>query len=234
MESLEAYVERYGLAELLSADLLRALSLVATEPGGLILRAGEAADRLLFFVEGRAKVYSLLENGKSLLASFYEPFEVLGDAELFAYDRWTLNVEAITATACLSLPAEATRKAADRNGRLFAFLCGRLGRKLATFNVQSAINLRYPVENRLASYLLAVLELEGRGGAAGPGGAESGAAEYGTDDLSELADSLGTSYRQLSRVVRRFREEGILEDRRGRIRVLSRERLEPLAREIYL
>ncbi|MBL8967532.1 MAG: winged helix-turn-helix domain-containing protein, partial [Spirochaetaceae bacterium] len=72
----------------------------------------------------------------------------------------------------------------------------------------------------------------GRGG--GGGGGEPGTSEYGTDDLGELADSLGTSYRQLARVVRRFRDEGILEDRRGRIRVLSRERLEPLAREIYL
>jgi len=229
MESLEAYVARFGLAELLSAELAGELRLVTNEPRELILRAGDPADRLLFFVAGKAKVYSLLENGKSLLASFFEPFEVIGDAELFAYERWTLNVEAMTATACLALPAESVRKAADRNGRLFAFLCARLGRKLATFNVQSAINLRYPVENRLASYLLAVTGMEGQGGAGEPG-----ASDYGTDDLGELADSLGTSYRQLARVVRRFRDEGILEDRRGRIRVLSRERLEPLARDIYL
>ena len=111
-------------------------------------------------------------------------------------------------------------------------LCGRLGRKLEDFNASAAINLRYPVENRLASYLLAVT-----GGAVSSpqgGGASRSGQCLVTDDLGELADILGTSYRQLSRVLRRFREEGIIGGGRGGIRVLDRGRLEPLARDLYL
>jgi hypothetical protein len=53
----------------------------------------------------------------------------------------------------------------------------------------------------------------------------------GTDNRGELADFIGASCIQLSRVVRRFRAQGILDRTRGRVRVLSKARLGPLARD---
>jgi CRP/FNR family transcriptional regulator, putaive post-exponential-phase nitrogen-starvation regulator len=219
MESVESYVRRYDLDSLLSADLVEALRPRTFGPGELIARAGDPSTSLLFLVEGRAKAYSRLENGMSVLASFFRPFDVLGEVELFGAERYTLSVEAIEASACLALPTALVKKAALRNGRFLAYLCGRLGSKLADRIVAESINLRYPVENRLASFLLASMDDEGR--------------VLGTDDLGELADFIGASYRQLARVVRRFRAEGIMESTRGRIRVLDARRLEPLARDLY-
>jgi CRP-like cAMP-binding protein len=183
----------------------------------------------LFFVEGRAKVYSKMENGTTLLLRFYRPFDILGDVELFAYDSYIFDVVAITETACLGVPVALIRKLADRNTALLMKICARLGSKMADFNVSAAINLRYPVENRLASYLLATTEAE-----TGRSAAPTAKTARSTDDLGELADILGASYRQLARVVGRFRDEGILEKRRGRIAVADRAKLEPLARDCYL
>lgn len=220
---IASYVGRYGLDALLSPELVSALRLRRYARGEFLMRSGEPVEGLFFFVEGQAKVYHQMENGSSLLVRFYRPFEILGDVELFSYDRYILNVEALGESACLNLPREAIMANVDGNGRLLANLCGRIGRKLGSYNVSSAINLRYPVENRLASYLLAVR----------PGrGAE--ACEYRTTKLGELADLLGSSYRQLSRVLRRFREEGILDESRGEIVVRDEARLEELARDIYL
>ena len=184
-----------------------------------IIRAGDLTREIFFLVEGRTKVYSTLDNGQSVLASFYEPFDVLGEVELFAFKYYTLSVEAITGAVCLSLDTTAIRKAADHNSRLFMYLCGRLGAKLADRVVAESINLRYPVENRLASYLMAATDEDGW--------------VLGTDNLGELADFVGASYRQLARVVRRFRTLGILDSTRGRIRVRERGKLEPLARDRY-
>jgi CRP-like cAMP-binding protein len=100
------------------------------------------------------------------------------------------------------------------------YLCGRLGAKLSDRIIAESINLRYPVENRLAGYLL--------------GSTDGGGRIPGTDDLGELADFLGSSYRQLARVVRRFRTMGILDRTRGRIRVLDTAKLRPLARDLYV
>jgi CRP-like cAMP-binding protein len=219
MEGLDTYVRRYGLDCLLSPGLAASLGLRRYAKDEHIIVSGQKVEGLLFFVEGRAKVYSQMENGSSLLVRFYFPFDILGDVELFSFESFILNVVALEETACIFLPAAEIRRHAADNTALLMELCRRLGRKLADFNASAAVNLRYPVENRLASYLLAV--------------SDSGGQCLVTDDLGELADILGTSYRQLARVVRRFREEGILESRRGAIRVASREKLMPLARDLY-
>ena len=220
METVGNYVRRYSLGSLLSADLIAALQPLRREPGELILRAGDPVRDLLFFVEGRIKIYSVLENGQSILAAIYTPFDVLGEVELFASRRYTLSVEALTETICLRLPVAVIKKSAESNYRLFMYLCGRLGAKLRDRIIAESINLRYPVENRLASYLTG--STDGQGWV------------LGTDDLGELADFLGSSYRQLARVVRRFRTMGILDTTRGRIRVLDRAKLRPLARDLYV
>ncbi len=218
MDPIASYVERFALDKILSEDLLDSLCALRYAPGEHIFRKAEPLRRLLFFVEGRAKVYNQMENGSSLLVRFYSPFDILGDVELFAFDHYLLDVVAMAETVCLGLDAKTVKQAVDRNSRLLAYLCGRLGVKLAGFNSLTAVNLRYPVENRLASYLLTVANEDG--------------AALDTENLGELADILGTSYRQLSRVVRRFRNDGMLETGRGRIRILSRDKLAPLARDL--
>jgi CRP/FNR family putative post-exponential-phase nitrogen-starvation transcriptional regulator len=220
VESVESYARRYSLNSLLSADLVKMLRPLQREPGQLVIGAGDPVRDLLFFVKGRIKIYSTMENGQRLLAAVYRPFDVLGEVELFTSERYALSVEALTETVCLSLPVTAIKKNADRNVRLFMYLCARLGAKLKDRIIAESINLRYPVENRLASYLMASTDGEGW--------------ILGTEDLGELADYLGASYRQLGRVVRRFRDAGILDRTRGRIRVVNRPRLKPLAGDLYI
>ncbi len=220
MVPLAQYIQRFKLDGLLSTDLVGALRLVCKQPGELIIRSGDPVTDIIFFVEGRAKAYSVMDNGQSVLASFYTPLDVFGEAELFSSRRYALSVEAISGSACLLLPVDATLKAAPRNYRLFMYLCGRLGSKLTDRFAAESINLRYPVESRLASFLLASTDDEGT--------------LPGTDNLGELADFLGASYRQLARVVRHFRAEGILDSSRGVVRVIDRSKLVPLAGDSYL
>jgi len=220
METIESYVRRYDLGRILSPVLVRALELRRYEKGERLISSGDAVDSLYFIVEGRAKVYSQMENGSRLLVRFYSPFDILGDVELFSFERFILNVEALEEVVCLRLDARTIKRGAADNCALLQELCGRLGRKLAEFNASAAINLRYPVANRLASYLLAVeCEKECR--------------SLGTDDLGELADLLGASYRQLSRVLRDFKNDGILEEMRGALRIRDKPKLEALARDLY-
>ncbi|MNC61017.1 DNA-binding transcriptional activator YeiL [compost metagenome] len=88
-----------------------------------------------------------------------------------------------------------------------------------TLGQTTALNLLYPLENRFASYLLSLF-------------ADSGGQrveEIRTSTLAELADMLGTSYRHLNRIVRRFVEEGIVERKKGSLSVLDRDKLVQLA-----
>lgn len=216
VNEIDVYADRFGLRSLLSRGLYRELELERHARGSPVIRSGDEADRLLFFVEGRAKTFRVLENGNVLVVRFSEPFDVIGEAELFSQGGYVLDIEAVYDCVFLSLRSALVRAQVDDNARLLAELCARLGRKLTAFNVASAINLRYPVENRLAGYLAGL-----------------GDGERATLSLGELADALGTSYRQLSRVVGRFRDEGILERARGSLIVRDSERLRELTRDSY-
>ncbi len=219
MNDMDVYIKRFGLDKLLSPDLVAALQPMSRGPGELIMSAGDPVRDLLFLVEGRAKASLMMANGESILAAFFKPLEVFGEVELFAFEQYSLSVQALTETVCLGLSVERIKKAADRNCRLFMDLCGRLGRKLVNRVIAGSINLRYPVVNRLASYLLSATDRRGW--------------LLGTENLGELANFLGASYRQIARAVHRFRTEGILEETRGRIRVIDRSKLVPLAGDRY-
>lgn len=219
MNGVDSYIKRFELDKLLSPDLVTALSPMSRGPGELIISAGDPVRDLLFLVEGRAKASYMMANGESILAAFFKPLEVFGEVELFAFAHYTMSVYALTETVCLGLSVERIKKAADRNCRLFMDLCGRLGTKLVNRVVAGSINLRYPVVNRLASYLLSATDRRGW--------------LLGAESLGELANFLGASYRQVARAVRLFRDEGILDETRGRIRVVDRSKLAPLAGERY-
>lgn len=221
MESVDTYVRRHEMGEILPQALLEKLSPVAFAKGDTMIREGDPARHLWFFVEGKAKVVRTMENGSSLLIKFYVPFDILGDVELFSFDSYLFDVESMADTVCLRLAKKEIMASPGKNHRLFMYLCGRLGSKLAEFNANAAVNLRYPVENRLAGYLMAVTE---RGGSGGGDGSES---------LGEIAELLGTSYRQLGRVVRRFRDLGLVSESRGRIAVTNGKKLAELARDAY-
>ncbi len=85
-------------------------------------------------------------------------------------------------------------------------------------NLSMSINLNYPVDQRLASYIFRSCQ----------GQEHSFRANY-----THLAEYLGCSHRQLLRVLGRFRAEGLLEKGETGYRVLNMERLEKLAGDLY-
>ncbi len=56
-----------------------------------------------FLVKGKAKVYTTLSNGKSLLLCFYNDFKLLGDVEIINLENASSNVQVIEDTYCLAI-----------------------------------------------------------------------------------------------------------------------------------
>lgn len=217
MKNVEDYLQRHNLHHVLSEEIQKTIKIRHYDAGEHIIRSDEYLDTFYFFVEGKGKVYSLLENGKSLLVRFYKPLEVVGEVELFSDRPSVCNLQAISEVTCLEVPSEIMLKACRENVELMEYFCRSLSNKLQDFNISSAINLTYPVENRLASYLSAVAHVD----------------QLYTDNLSEIADLLGTSYRHLTRTIKDFSDQGIIRKNRKSIEVLDHEKLEELTREIY-
>ncbi len=220
------YLELHGFLDVLDTSLINQMKVFYFKPGELIIRSYEKPEYLHFYVKGKSKVYQLLENGKSLLCRFYNPPEIVGDVEIFSGKPNICNVQALTDVICIGIPIGIINKAAQSNNKLLVLMCRSLGEKLASFNMISAVNQNYPLVNRLASYLAAV--------------SESGnqydllIKELDTKNLTELADLLGSSYRHLIRTIKKFRDDGIIIKNKQEIKIIDKQRLNKLAKDIYI
>lgn len=226
LNEIQKYIQKFDLSTILDDTLIREIKLYRFEPGDYIVRAGEYPTHLYFYVLGKSKVFQLLDNGKSLLCRFYHPFEIVGDVEIFSNKPNVCNLQALTAVTCLGLPINKVKKAAESNPKLLKMLCCSLGEKLASFNMISAVNQNYSLENRLASYLSAVSE----------SGTDNEIVirEFHTNNLTELAELLGTSYRHLTRTIKKFKDERIITKQGAKIQVLDEHRLKAMAKDIYM
>lgn len=222
--NINYYVNRYSLRTFLPKQVIEQLKLFTYRAGDHIVHSDEYLDYMFFFVEGKGKVYSLQENGKSLLVGFYTPLDIIGDVELFSDRRSVCNLQAIEDSVCLAIEMKKMQETCRDNAPLLEYFCRSLSGKLQDFNINSAINLTYPLENRLAGYLMAISESNEQ---------TKQASRIYTENLTELADLLGTSYRHLTRTIKDFNEKGIIEKKKRHIKIVDWNKLKELAREIY-
>ncbi|KWX78640.1 Crp/Fnr family transcriptional regulator [Paenibacillus jilunlii] len=208
-----------GLMEIFSSGAISGMELRRYSDGEAICSVGDRLEHMFILVEGRLKIHTLLPNGKSLLVRFARPMSVIGDVELLRQYPVKNEVVSMGESLLLAAGRALVLREFEENTALLRFLVGELSHKMYTLGQTTALNLLYPLENRFASYLLSLF-------------ADSGGQrveEIRTSTLAELADMLGTSYRHLNRIVRRFVEEGIVERKKGSLSVLDRDKLVQLA-----
>ncbi|MGN7765027.1 Crp/Fnr family transcriptional regulator [Paenibacillus sp. 22594] len=218
-DQVSALAGQNGLKDIFSSGAISGMELRRYSDGEAICSVGDHLEHLYILVQGRLKIHTLLPNGKSLLVRFARPMSLIGDVELLR--QYPVKNEVVSVDESLLLVAgrELVLKEFEQNTALLRFLVGELSHKMYTLGQTTALNLLYPLENRFASYLLSLF-------------ADSGGQrveEIRTATLAETADLLGTSYRHLNRIVRRFVEEGIIERRKGSLSVLDQDKLALLA-----
>ncbi|CAH1190506.1 Regulatory protein YeiL [Paenibacillus auburnensis] len=219
-EVVHRLAEQNGLGEMFSSGVIAAMELRRYSDGEAVCSVGDRLESMFILVQGKLKIHTLLPNGKSMLVRFARPMSVIGDVELLRQYPVKNEVESVGDSLLLVAGRKMLLKELEENTVLLRFLMGELSHKMYTLGQTSALNLLYPVENRFASYLMSLFE-DNVGG--------QRVEEIRTSSLTETADLLGTSYRHLNRIVRRFIEEGIIERKRGRLSVLDKTRLAQLA-----
>lgn len=164
------------------------------ESGELLTREKEPLGRLDFVLSGRARVSTLASDGRALVLCYYVSQGLLGDVELMTGRPVAdATVAAVTAVETLSLPTERNAAALLESRRFLEFAARQLAFKLTRSSQGYAASALCSKEQRVCGYLLQ----NARGGVyAGP--------------LTEAAESLGISYRHLSRVVHRLAGQGVL------------------------
>jgi len=218
-ERKEKYIKKYDIEDILPENLVDKLRLEKYESGENILQAGQELEKFYFFVEGKLKVSSFQENGRSLLLSFHTKFDSIGEVELFKSERVVNPVDAITDSFLLTLPIDLLRDKAMNYPPFLRYVINTLSDKLNDLSCQSAFNLLYPLKNRLASFLWIHYT----------GGKEI----ILKDSFKEIAEYLGATYRHLHRALKELEDEGIIKRNRRIVKVLKIQKLKDLAGDIY-
>ncbi len=197
---LDRFLERAGLAEF-AADYPAVL--YRCPAGAFIARQGEALSRLYVFMEGRAKVVRLMENGRTLLHAFYHGVSLLGDLELCRGDLIArTSVEAVTGAWLIGFDLTGRREAMLNDARLLRLMSAELAAKLDQASESAAQNLLYPLADRLLQYMR-----EARSGG------------IFSESLTSTAELLGVSYRHLLRTLSALETDGRVERVRGGFRL---------------
>ncbi|WP_232726159.1 Crp/Fnr family transcriptional regulator [Bacillus sp. FJAT-42315] len=224
-EQLTAYLKAYQIESVFNERLLPHLSLYHFDKGEVICSQGDPSECLYVLVKGKVKIYTTSAEGKSLILSFKTPLEVIGDIEYIQGMDMINTVEAVSAVSMIGVHYHWLKKYGQEYTPLLQFLLDIITRKFYIKSNASNFNLMYPVEVRLASYLLSVSFDESDSQFKG---------QLSIDSLKDAANLIGTSYRHLNRVIQQFCHKGLIERSKEFILVKDREGLHALAsRNIY-
>jgi CRP-like cAMP-binding protein len=215
VEKIKSYLQTYKLEAIFPEEIMPYLSLYHFKAGELICSQGGPAEYLYVLVEGKLKIYTNSAEGKTLILSFKSPVEVIGDLEYVQEIDFINTVEAVSSVTMIGVHHRWLKKYASDHAPLLNFLLDIITRKFHLKSNSMSFNLMYPVEVRLASYLLSV----------------SLAEDGGKISIKDAANLIGTSYRHLNRVISGFCQAGLIERNKGFILVKNREGLRELAGE---
>ncbi len=220
---LRHFINAFQLDEKFEGDMTELMTVYSFEKGELVCNIDDHLEFFYFVVQGKLKIYTILENGKSVLVRFYSPPSVVGDLEMFKEYRVRCNVEAITKTLVIGIKMEDIRKYASNDHTFLKFVIENLSHKLYTLSNMTALNQSYPFINRFASYLITVACDDNN----------KLISEIKTSNMTELATFLGVSYRHLNRVIKGLCSRGLIKRTREGLIILDYEKLKEMSGGYY-
>ena len=208
-----------GLARYFTADLRGLFALYPFAKGAHICRKGALFDTFYYFVEGRAQVYTPLENGDLLLQGYYTRPRWIGDAEILLGDRFFASVQAAAPCLCLGAPRAEVLARTREDARFYRAIGQDLAQMVRRNGGNTAINMAYPLKTRVCAYL-------------GYEARQQHSLRVRVN-LSAATALLGASYRHLQRCLRELEEAGALRREGGQIALLDPRLFQPPAEGGY-
>ena len=209
------YIEQYPLSRYFSFDITPFIQVYEFEKGEFIFHEHSYPDYLYYMVEGKAKLYITHKNGKISLIDFLTSPTFMGEMELLNAERYSKGIQTVTKSICFALSIQEVKKKLLADPVFLKMLCLFLSQKAMIATAKYTQNQAYPLENRLASFILL-----------------SSDQQFYKEKHTEVCDYLGVSYRHLLFVLAQFSEAGYLsKENRGYV-LTNRSALETLAAEI--
>lgn len=206
---LQKYIETYHIDRFFPEKYFDFLLLTEYKRGEYICRQGYPLDSLYFFLEGKLKIVRALSNGKENVLDIREVSCILGEIEFMIDQPLVSSVIAMKKSLVIHFPVVNLREALMSDVHFLNNISYWLAKELYESDISRSVNVIYSVKEQLAMYILATQQ-NGRFSL----------------DLGPLADSFGTSYRHLLRVINQFIGDGVIEKGKNSYRILNPDTLE--------
>ena len=211
-EKLQACLHDLGLTSFFSTNIKPYLELHHFRKDEYIFTQFDKPNYVYFFVSGKAKVHQVNKNGSVTLIKFYIAGDLVGDLELLDITTTTTSLQVMEEVLCIGINTNKYKDLLLNDTLFLKAMATQLGKKLLEDTDNFSKNQTYPLENRLAAFIL-TSQVDG----------------YFNEKLTEAADYLGTSYRHLLRVLASLCSSGYLTKTSGGYQILDRIQLKELA-----
>ena len=190
--TVKNYLNTKGYRNYFSEEFDKDAFVIKTGPGEILIDQGDEAVNLYYLIDGKCRVKTVNQEGKSFILNTIVAPALVGEIELITEDV-SFSVETIDRCTLIALPLAICREKLLNDRRFLLRLCELLTEKEREHALKLVQYTYYPLENRLSAFILENA-LNGR--------------------LSlrktVIAESLGVSYRHLETVMKDFIEKGIL------------------------
>ncbi|WP_409304741.1 transcriptional regulator YeiL [Peribacillus sp. SCS-155] len=193
-EKKHRYLEKNSIAHLFSFPIEEFMEVHEYQPGEWIIQEGMRPDFLFYVIEGKAKIYVTHQNGKVSLINFINANDYIGEMELLNEVYYTKGIQTTTKTTCFALPFSRYRAQLLEDATFLRELTKFLSVKATKMAAKYSQSLAFPLENRLADFILQTADEE----------------VYREKHII-VCDYLGVSYRHLLHVLAQFCDKGYLQ-----------------------
>lgn len=212
-EKKRLFLEENAIAHLFSFSIEEYMEVREYKRDEWIIQEGMRPDFLFYMIEGKAKIYVTHQNGKVSLINFINAKEFIGEMELLNEIYYTKGIQATTKTICFALPFNRYREKLLEDTKFLRELTRFLSGKATTIAAKYSQSLAFPLENRLADFILQT--------------ADEGI--YKEKHVT-VCDYLGVSYRHLLHVLTQFCEKNYLQKEGRNYHITDDESLSELAK----
>jgi len=198
-EKRQRYLEEHPISHLFSFPIEEFIQIHEYQRDEWIIQEGKRPSFLFYVMEGKAKIYVTHQNGKVSLINFINANDFFGEMELLNDLNNTKGIQATTKTICYALPIQHCRAQLLEDAKFLRELTVFLSTKAAHMAARYSQSLAFPLENRLADFILET--------------ADEGI--YKEKHVT-VCDYLGVSYRHLLHVLTQFCEKNYMQ-KEGRV-----------------
>ncbi|MCS0789054.1 transcriptional regulator YeiL [Cytobacillus firmus] len=193
-EKRQHYLEKHSISHLFSFPIEEFMEVREYKRDEWIIREGMRPDYLYYVIEGKAKIYVTYQNGKVSLINFINAHDYIGEMELLHEVYYTKGIQASTKTICFAMPLHKYRKRLLEDTTFLRELTKFLSMKATKMAEKYSQSLSFPLENRLADFILQTAD-----------------GEVYKEKHVTVCDFLGVSYRHLLHVLVQFCDKGYLQ-----------------------